>query len=162
MPVNLTFAGKAYEDNNLLRYAFAFEQATKHRVAPPLVPELDSDFISKSVPHYRSETCARTHLPRLHVVVQSKEISNSNVHLEIQGTLQISGDSKLERISCYVNGICTDVKVEAERWSLATTYPASPRDSTWSRWTSPASKQTIIVLVAYTDDGLANGKLLLL
>ncbi|OQD78165.1 hypothetical protein PENDEC_c001G04094 [Penicillium decumbens] len=45
MPVNLTFAGKAYEDNSLLRYGYAYEMASKRRVRPPLVPALDSDCI---------------------------------------------------------------------------------------------------------------------
>ncbi|MBP2473136.1 amidase [Crossiella equi] len=43
MPVNLTFAGPAYQDNKLLSFAHAYEQGTRHRVAPsrtaPLVDE---------------------------------------------------------------------------------------------------------------------------
>ncbi|KAI8941938.1 hypothetical protein NX059_000052 [Plenodomus lindquistii] len=51
MPVNLTFAGKASvlsrqsEDAELVRFAYAFEQATKWRVAPPLTPGLSSDVV---------------------------------------------------------------------------------------------------------------------
>jgi len=40
MPVGLTFAGRAYDDNNLLRYAAAFEATGKRRVAPPRTPPL--------------------------------------------------------------------------------------------------------------------------
>ncbi|KAH6681622.1 amidase signature domain-containing protein [Halenospora varia] len=36
MPVNLTFAGKAYTDDKLMEYAFAFEEKTKWRRAPGL------------------------------------------------------------------------------------------------------------------------------
>jgi len=36
MPVNLTFAAKAYDDNSILRYGYAFEMATKKRVTLPL------------------------------------------------------------------------------------------------------------------------------
>lgn len=43
MPVNLTFAGKAYDDEKLLRYAYAFEQKTKRRVAPASTPPLPTD-----------------------------------------------------------------------------------------------------------------------
>ncbi|KAH9862964.1 hypothetical protein J1614_010693 [Plenodomus biglobosus] len=46
MPVNLTFAGKAYEDDKLLEYAYAYEQATKNRVPPPLTPALPTDLIA--------------------------------------------------------------------------------------------------------------------
>ncbi|RLL95125.1 hypothetical protein CFD26_104745 [Aspergillus turcosus] len=163
MPVNLTFAGKAYDDNNLLRSAFAFEQATKYRVPPPLVPELDSDVISKRVSndHLGDRGQARA-LPNIAVVTQSKEVSDSMVRLEIRGSLHTSDGSKLECLLCYVNGTPVDVKVEGETWGLTTTYPASPRDRPWSRWTSPASTQTIVIVVAYMDTGLANGKLLLL
>lgn len=34
MPVGLTFAAKAYEDNKLLEYAFAYENASKERKVP--------------------------------------------------------------------------------------------------------------------------------
>ncbi|KAI8300970.1 Glutamyl-tRNA(Gln) amidotransferase subunit A [Colletotrichum sp. SAR11_240] len=45
MPVNLTFASKAYDDNNLFRYAYAFEKAGRLRQAPPRTPELTTDAI---------------------------------------------------------------------------------------------------------------------
>jgi amidase len=40
MPVGLTFAGPAYSDSELLRMAYAYEQATTLRTAPPRTPEL--------------------------------------------------------------------------------------------------------------------------
>lgn len=46
MPVGLTFAGKAYEDNLLLEMAFAYENASRARTAPACTPELESDIIS--------------------------------------------------------------------------------------------------------------------
>lgn len=46
MPMNLTFAGKAYDDANLLRYANAYERATRNRVAPPYTPALETDIIA--------------------------------------------------------------------------------------------------------------------
>ncbi|KAF2019354.1 amidase signature enzyme [Aaosphaeria arxii CBS 175.79] len=45
MPLNLTFAGKAYDDEKLLAYAYAFETKTKRRRAPTLAPKLDTDVI---------------------------------------------------------------------------------------------------------------------
>jgi Asp-tRNA(Asn)/Glu-tRNA(Gln) amidotransferase A subunit family amidase len=46
MPVNLTLAGKHGQDSNLLRYAYAYEQRSKKRQAPPLTPALPSDTIN--------------------------------------------------------------------------------------------------------------------
>lgn len=40
MPVGLTFAGRAYDDNNLLRYASAFEATGRKRMVPPRTPPL--------------------------------------------------------------------------------------------------------------------------
>ena len=46
MPVGLTFAGKAYGDLDLLRFAYAFEQSGRRRIAPPRTPPLPSDSFS--------------------------------------------------------------------------------------------------------------------
>jgi len=48
MPVNLTFAGKAYDDSALFEYAFAFEQATRLRQTPGRTPALPTDKIAIS------------------------------------------------------------------------------------------------------------------
>ncbi|MEE4918771.1 amidase [Pseudomonas alliivorans] len=40
MPVGLTFAGRAYDDSNLLRFASAFEAMGSKRVIPPRTPPL--------------------------------------------------------------------------------------------------------------------------
>jgi len=46
MPVGLTFAGKAYDDERLLRMAGDFERATQRRTSPPRTPELADDVFS--------------------------------------------------------------------------------------------------------------------
>ncbi|KAL3495752.1 amidase signature domain-containing protein [Aspergillus germanicus] len=48
MPVNLTFASKAYDDSSLFRYAYAFEKAGRLRKAPGRTPQLETDTISLS------------------------------------------------------------------------------------------------------------------
>jgi len=40
MPVGLTFAGKAYDDNQLLSLAAAFEATGDRRTVPPRTPPL--------------------------------------------------------------------------------------------------------------------------
>ena len=49
MPVNLTFAGKAYNDCSLLNFAHTYEQASCRRIPPRLTPSLDSDVIRLEV-----------------------------------------------------------------------------------------------------------------
>ncbi|CAN7420091.1 amidase [Mesorhizobium sp. LjRoot246] len=43
MPVGLTFAGKAYDDERLLRMAGDYERSSQRRSRPPRTPELDDD-----------------------------------------------------------------------------------------------------------------------
>ena len=43
MPVGLTFAGRAYDDSNLLRFAAAFESTGSKRLIPPRTPPLSPD-----------------------------------------------------------------------------------------------------------------------
>ncbi|MCI8212362.1 amidase [Pseudomonas sp. S25] len=43
MPVGLTFAGRAYDDSNLLRFASAFESTGSKRLIPPRTPELNEE-----------------------------------------------------------------------------------------------------------------------
>jgi amidase len=39
--VGLSFIGGAWREADLVRYAFAYEQATRHRVPPRLRPTVD-------------------------------------------------------------------------------------------------------------------------
>jgi amidase len=41
LPVGLSFVGKAYSEPALIRFAYAFEQATKFRKPPPFLPSVD-------------------------------------------------------------------------------------------------------------------------
>ncbi len=161
MPINLTFAGKAYEDIKLLEYAYAFEAATKHRAVPPLVPGLDTDVLKTP----RSEgfaTLTHAETAQIEVLSQSKEIVGSTVSVQARGSLKLGGNTRVEVLSCYVNGNPVEVTVEGNQWQLATTYAKTARDSTWSRWSSPAAHQVIVILVASFSNTPAAGKLLLL
>ncbi|KAJ5904605.1 Amidase [Penicillium tannophilum] len=155
MPVSLTFAGKAYEDTSLLQYGFAFELATRSRVQPSLVPALDSDHIlaSGSAPKNASQG--------LEIVVetQTKEIHDSEVVVHIEGSVN---GATFTRLLCYVNGQPCNTTVNDGRWSLRTTYPVSERDNNWERWTSPALKQTLVLILAHDDASPTAGKLILL
>ncbi|KGO75050.1 Amidase [Penicillium italicum] len=158
MPVNLTFAGKAYDDNSLLKYGFAFESAMKGRVQPPLVPALDSDCI-KGNQDPRPWTSRST--VKLVVETQVKEIRDSTVVVQIQGSV-VPKDSQLETMECHVNGQLFKPVIEGDRWFIVASYSTSERDKPWERWSSPALTQTIVVITAETKDGSTTGKLILL
>lgn len=42
MPVGLTFAGRGYDDTNLLAFAWAFDNQRNRRITPPRTPELEA------------------------------------------------------------------------------------------------------------------------
>ena len=153
MPVNLTFAGKAYEDNSLLKYGYAYEMASKRRVLPLRVPALDSDFI----PSGKASSIQPT--PKLVVETQVKEVRGSEVVVKVEGA---SEGALLKSVSCYINGQPCDTTLENRRWSTTASYPLSDRDGKWEKWASPALNQTIVVVTAYTDEGSAAGKLIML
>lgn len=43
LPVGITFLGASYTDASMVRYAYAYEQATRHRVPPATTPPLSSE-----------------------------------------------------------------------------------------------------------------------
>ena len=46
-PFGVTFSGPAFSEPRLIGLAYAFEQATKHRVPPESTPPLPSDFVKR-------------------------------------------------------------------------------------------------------------------
>jgi amidase len=46
-PFGVTFSGRAFSEPRLIAIAYAFEQATLHRVPPKSTPPLPSDFVSR-------------------------------------------------------------------------------------------------------------------
>ncbi|KAJ5458427.1 hypothetical protein N7475_009815 [Penicillium sp. IBT 31633x] len=158
IPVNLTIAGKAYDDNSLLKYGFAFEKAMKGRVQPPRVPALDSDSIKpdQGVQSWTSRTDFD-----LTVETQVKETLDSQVMVRVEGSMTPK-DVQLRSLECYVNGQPFNPTIEGERWSLEASYPASERDQNWERWSSPTLTQTIVIITARAKTGSTAGKLIIL
>lgn len=46
-PSNVTFTGPAFSEGQLIALAYAFEQATKHRVPPASTPPLPTDYVRR-------------------------------------------------------------------------------------------------------------------
>ncbi|KAK6432628.1 hypothetical protein LTR95_011199 [Oleoguttula sp. CCFEE 5521] len=80
MPVNLTFAGRHAQDSQLLQFAYAYEQATHHRVAPPLTPVLDTDVI----PAVRPKAHERTLRPDVREGRQAGELGKGQHQVTIE------------------------------------------------------------------------------
>ncbi|KAL2674329.1 hypothetical protein Neosp_012780 [[Neocosmospora] mangrovei] len=88
VPVNLTFAGRAYDDVKLLQWANAYEVKTHHRVPPPHTPALESDVVPLS------NTERQVDLPRPQLIVEQFEVTPSDdgasLAVTLQGTVTIA------------------------------------------------------------------------
>ncbi|RSL71277.1 hypothetical protein CEP53_001520 [Fusarium sp. AF-6] len=90
MPVGLTFAGRAYDDAALLRWANAFEKRTRLRIEPPHTPALDSDVIQ-----LKDAPAALSRQARPLVNVETCEVSpggTDTLLIKIQGKLEVGED----------------------------------------------------------------------
>ncbi|KAJ5891240.1 amidase [Penicillium subrubescens] len=166
MPVNITFAGRAYDDNRLLEFGYAFEAATQHRQMPPLVPALDSDMVSNKIivtgPSDIQRATVRA-LPRIKLIAKHKRIDGSTVHLRVEGVVtDPTGIPTAKNLTCYIDGEAQSVTIDGQKWGINLTRSLSDRESAWARWTSPALVQTVIVMTYRGATGIAAGKLIIL
>jgi amidase len=92
MPTGLTFAGRGYDDTNLLSYAWAFDHFRNHRIAAPRTPELaGTKWVSRSVEQGSG-------VPSLQVAVSSGAAVNGMVPIRVELTTEAS------EVSVSVNG----------------------------------------------------------
>jgi hypothetical protein len=49
LPQGLQFLGRAWDEAKIIRYAYAYEQATQHRRSPPAVPPLPESLVSRFI-----------------------------------------------------------------------------------------------------------------
>ncbi|KAJ5491265.1 Amidase [Penicillium diatomitis] len=158
MPVNLTFAAKAYNDVELLQLGHAFELATTNRVVPPDVPPLPSDIIPST--GFTLSGNVESFLD-ISVISQTKQQQNSLVTVRVTGSLHGVQIGRT-RLRAYVNGEFREVHRDNDIWSLELSWTASERDKPWVKWQSPACSQTIITIIADIGQCAVAGKLILL
>ncbi|KAJ4180833.1 hypothetical protein NW767_014288 [Fusarium falciforme] len=88
VPVNLTFADRAYDDVKLLQWANAYEAKTQHRIPPPHTPALESDVVPLS------KTERQVDLPRPQLIVEKFEVApkddGTSLGVTLQGTVTIA------------------------------------------------------------------------
>ncbi|KAF6560076.1 amidase [Paenibacillus sp. EKM202P] len=111
MPVNLTMAGAAYSDNDLLRYAYSYEQATKNRPIATRTPALEDETFSYNPqtalpPSKRKETEA----PALKLNASLK-----GDILALKGS--VTDQSEIAQLKVYVNGMRVAITEDKANWS---------------------------------------------
>lgn len=139
MPVNITFAGRAFEDPKLLEFAYAFEYATKRRSSPPLAP-LETDVARGAAKEHGSVGLA------LSVEVQTTDLGHGKVRLDIEGT--VSTDSADREIQIYVDGKeLWREKVADASWSVQLEHVSVRQECLgWDLKPLPSKKAMVIVI----------------
>lgn len=118
MPVNLTFAGKHGQDVNLLKVAYAFEERTRRRIAPPVVPAITSDSVT-------SKAAQRA---QLHT---AQPLRFYDVVTKRLGSTQLLVASRVE-------GVESDTPVQFEAWVDGKAVPDSTFSFAGGKWSFEA------------------------
>lgn len=189
MPVNLTFATKAYEDNKIMSYATAFEakQASSSsggRIKPGRTPDLPTDVIisrggDKVVEKgKKAPVLTISHAKR--VIPDSKEekessSSSSSFWIEITGSVQSSssedseqqqgGAASLTSLEIFVDGLqCATVEVgggEEEKGEWSVIVEAQSHDKSREDGKSvPDLALAMVIVLAVAGNGRAAAEML--
>jgi Asp-tRNA(Asn)/Glu-tRNA(Gln) amidotransferase A subunit family amidase len=147
MPVNLTFAGKAHEDQRLLSFAYAYEQKSKRRVTPRLTPVLDSDRV-RGVPV--AQSASQPSKIDLNASVETK-VENGVLSIHVSGSFGPSdtASARPEAIELYLDGakvwVATDI---GDSWHTVLRHERQPDDPRRLSWDlKPLPLRPVMVLV---------------
>jgi amidase len=134
MPVGLTFAGKAYDDNALLRYGYAFEVSGARRTVPPRTPALPSELDNTA---QRGSDAA----PRL---VLEASATDPDAHGVV--TITISGEADAHSsVALSVNGEPVEAIRDGDRFRASVTLPKEVHERVHSEWRAPYGSMVIAV-----------------
>jgi len=152
MPVGLTFAGKAYDDERLLRMAGDFERATQRRDRPPRTPELADDVFAR-----RPGQAGDGKAPPLAIKLAA-ETRNCGDQDEIIVTLDLPGataEAGPAGIKVHVNGEAVALQRSGTRFSGRALVPAAEHQRVHSVWRG--SYGSIVTAVVRLQDGSSAG-----
>ncbi|UZP32297.1 hypothetical protein NXS19_000113 [Fusarium pseudograminearum] len=164
MPVGLNFCGRAYDDSNIMSYAFAYEAASKRREIPPLVPSLPSDEIA--IPHSPpSLTMMTPTLEIASVTASSEDGPDSDVRMvKVTGTCKFSSSPKTSiSLEVFANGgLGSPVTWDGDNWVWTARLTRPKRDDKYPALTKVPRDQFLVVFIAKADNGRSSGSFILL
>lgn len=162
MPVGLTFASKAYADNDLLRYAFAYEQKSRERVSPPLTPDLSTD---KIVLTDRYGNTSPREKPELTITsTEATKVDRAGVEersILLTGT--VSSSSPLVQITAFANGErLQGLIVEDSAWTLRARHSSLKVSERYPTLAPVPRDQLMIVIHAKAPNGRSAAKMVMI
>jgi len=137
MPVGLTFAGRGYDDINLLSFAAAFDGAHIGRLEPPRTPEMAANV-------WVSRTGDASTQPSVKIVATAGLVTNGAIpiHVEIR--------TDAAEVSVTVNGIPVTGTVTESGYLVITTVPEDEHSRRHSEWRGGYG--SVVVALARTGD----------
>jgi Asp-tRNA(Asn)/Glu-tRNA(Gln) amidotransferase A subunit family amidase len=141
MPMNLTFAGRAYGDAELLGFAYAFEEKTKRRTMPGLMPGLATDVVAPNVAVEGGPAL------ELHASVRSHKAASSALSLSING--EVSGAALGVNVLIFIDGKEAWKGSVEEKWHLDLEHtPLRPECLSWDLMPLEEKKKIMVLVVA--------------
>ena len=155
MPVNLTFASKAYDDSSLLRYAYAFEKKSQLRQEPSRTPDLPTDRIALS-----SEPRMIGSAPPRLTVDNITEIQAANGRgFYLSGSVY---ENELTALRVYVDGDEQGgVQLAGSEWKVDIVVTSEWEGREGERGT-PDPRKAMIIIEASGENGRSSAELLFL
>lgn len=136
MPIGLTFAGRAYDDNALLAYAHAFERSGTRRAAPTRTPPLPGELLLAAGGASTSPGARGGAAPALTLTARLAPMDDDGMQtLEIEG--EASAAQGIVEVRVFLNGVAVDLRRDGARYSACTRVPASLHTVPHSRWRRP-------------------------
>jgi amidase len=140
MPVGLTFAGRGYDDTNLLAMAAAFDRRFIGRVPPPRTPELDGVAWVD-----RGETSDT--VPTISMSVSAGEAVNGQI------PIRIDVHTAAAHVAVTVNGVPCAGDVTSTGYSANASVPESEHLRIHSEWRGGYG--SLVIVLARNDWGVA-------
>jgi amidase len=152
MPVGLTFAGKAYDDTKLLKYAFAYEEKSRNRRAPKGTPELESDLIQAQTRVVNGGASP----PIVTIEGQKRVDGNGRALLRLSGTFEVGETDGVDTLVVTVDGKSIAVVIQGTNWGTESDIEV---DATTGK---AEIDKTMVIALVLGKNGRSSAKLLLL
>jgi amidase len=139
MPVGLTFAGRGYDDTNLLAMASAFDRRLIGRVPPPRTPELEGDaWVDRG-------TVGQAELS-IELTVSAGEAVNGHI------PIRIDVNTNASQVAVSVNGVACAGEVTPTGFSVETSVSESEHSRVHSEWRGGYG--SVVVAMARSESGV--------
>ncbi|CAG8332975.1 unnamed protein product [Penicillium salamii] len=164
IPVGVTFACRAYSDNDMLRCAYAYEAASQARTAPTLTPSIPSDHIPL-VPSGTGDTWSAKPILDVSSKWAPMEVSEDNIHCQIslEGTVRSSDpEVGVGSIKIFVDGIkLSDISPQGEKWKWESCLSRPKVVDRFPTMTKVPKDHHLVLIVANLTNGRSAASMLL-